>query len=238
MAIPNAQYEIPVLKALIKLGGRSTVQEIYPVVEKIMFSLLRKSPGEYGSHKSSKEPIWHNKTRWAREALKQKHELLGTEKGVWSITPLGRERIDLIRESKSDPDSLDSEDDKQNLLTEYTDFSEAESIEKVEEGRRLLRYHYVRERNPKIIHMAKQIALKKYGELRCEVCKFSFKEKYGKRTETYIEGHHRLSVRDMGQGHKTAVEDIALLCSNCHRAIHAKYPYISVEELKAITVVS
>jgi len=123
---------------------------------------------------------------------------------------------------------------QRDVLTADTDFSS--TIGAVEEGKRLLRQHYVRERNPKIIKEAKKLALQKKGELRCEVCSFSFEEIYDGRCKNYIEGHHRKSVSEMREGDKTAVVDIAMLCSNCHRAIHAKWPYISVEELKTLMV--
>jgi 5-methylcytosine-specific restriction protein A len=122
--------------------------------------------------------------------------------------------------------------DQRDVLTAETDFSS--SIGEVEEGKRLLRQHYVRERNPRVIREAKKFALKKSGELRCEICNFCFKENYDGRTEDYIEGHHRKAVSEMKEGDRTLIGDIALLCSNCHRAIHAKWPYISVEELKKI----
>jgi len=104
----------------------------------------------------------------------------------------------------------------------------------VAEGRRKLRQHYIRERDPRIIRDAKRLALKKHGELRCEACGFSFAETYGERVSTYIEGHHKISISNMKSGDRTNVRDIALLCSNCHRTIHAKWPYISVDELKRL----
>lgn len=117
-----------------------------------------------------------------------------------------------------------------SVLTFGTDFS---SVKEVEEGKRVLRQHYVRERNPKIVAEAKKKAMVKKGELRCEVCGFSFKEKYGERGASYIEGHHHTkSVSQMAAGDKTRVEDIALLCSNCHRMIHTKQPWLSIEELR------
>ena len=32
----------------------------------------------------------------------------------------------------------------------------------------------------------------------------------------------------------TKLEDLALICANCHRMIHAQKPWLSVEELRAI----
>jgi hypothetical protein len=85
-----------------------------------------------------------------------------------------------------------------------------------------------------VINLVERLALQQYGELRCEVCGFSFGETYGDRAKDYIEGHHRKAVSEMQPGDTTAVEDIAMLCSNCHRTIHAKFPYISVDELRGM----
>ncbi|RYD02497.1 hypothetical protein N752_24520 [Desulforamulus aquiferis] len=64
----------------------------------------------------------------------------------------------------------------------------------------------------------------------CEVCNFDFTQRYGNRGKDFIEGHHKKLVSELKEGEKTKVEDIALLCSNCHRMIHRK-PLITVEEL-------
>ena len=119
-----------------------------------------------------------------------------------------------------------------NVLTEGTDFTAY--IGQVEEGKRLLKKHYIRERNPKVIKEAKRLALESRGELRCEVCGFLFSEHYGERGKDFIEGHHKIPVSQMQEGQRTSPEDIALLCSNCHKMIHIKMPPISVEELKKI----
>jgi len=119
-----------------------------------------------------------------------------------------------------------------NVLTEGTDFSAY--IGKVEEGKKILRQHYVRERNTKIIKEAKRLALQEKHELRCDVCGFSFFENYGEHGKDFIEGHHKNPVSDMGSGKKTSIADIALLCPNCHRMVHRKMPWLSIEELKQI----
>jgi len=102
--------------------------------------------------------------------------------------------------------------------------------EEYSEGDEAFRLHRVRERNPKVVRKAKDRFFKKYGRLYCEVCGFDFRVVYGKRGASYIEGHHTKFISDMAQGEKTKVEDIALLCSNCHRMIHVK-PIVSVGEL-------
>lgn len=102
------------------------------------------------------------------------------------------------------------------------------------EGATAYRTHKVRERNPKVVKKAKQLFMNKNkGKLFCEACGFNFLNFYGERGLEFIEGHHKKLVSQMEEGEKTNVEDIALLCSNCHRMIHKK-PQISVEELSKL----
>lgn len=102
------------------------------------------------------------------------------------------------------------------------------------EGRLAYRIHRVRERNPEVIRKAKTNFIKSNaGKLFCQACDFDFVAVYGERGIDYIEGHHKKLVSEMREGEKTKIEDIAMLCSNCHRMIHRK-PMISVEELSRI----
>lgn len=101
------------------------------------------------------------------------------------------------------------------------------------EGKIAFVLHKKRERNPKLIRDAKRLFLANYGRLYCEACEFDFVEYYGERGTDFIEGHHKKLISEMNEGEKTKVEDIAMLCSNCHRMIHRK-PLINVETLREI----
>ncbi|WP_236887482.1 HNH endonuclease [Clostridium argentinense] len=68
------------------------------------------------------------------------------------------------------------------------------------------------------------------GRLFCEACGFDFFEVYGERGKDFIEGHHTKFVSELSDGDMTRVEDIAMLCSNCHRMIHRK-SVLTVSEL-------
>ena len=106
------------------------------------------------------------------------------------------------------------------------------------EGREKFRLHKTRERNPEVIKKAKKrFMMNNAGRLFCEVCSFDFTEAYGERgegfIEGFIEGHHTKLISELKEGEKTKVEDIAMVCSNCHRMIHRK-PIVTVNELKSI----
>jgi predicted HNH restriction endonuclease len=98
------------------------------------------------------------------------------------------------------------------------------------EGKEHYRLHRIRERKAGVVKKAKQAFLKKNKRLFCETCEFDFTKTYGDRGIDFIEGHHKKLVSEMKEGDTTKPEDIALLCSNCHRMIHRK-PLISVKEL-------
>ncbi|MEV6523667.1 HNH endonuclease [Longispora sp. NPDC051575] len=103
-----------------------------------------------------------------------------------------------------------------------------------DEGRVLQRLHLRRERDPKL-KSAKLAAAKRQGQaIACEVCGFDFRLTYGPRGEDYIECHHRTPLSVSGPT-RTRIEDLALICSNCHRMIHRKADdWLTVEQLAAL----
>ena len=103
MNLNFTDFEIPLLKALIKLGGKAKPSDVYLEVEKIMSLNPAEFPEEYKKYKSNAIK-WKNKTAWAREYLKRKKQLDGSERGVWRITEIGRERINNYDRTRKDPD--------------------------------------------------------------------------------------------------------------------------------------
>lgn len=119
-------------------------------------------------------------------------------------------------------------------LTEVDRIGFTEDDEGFPEGKLKLKQHLVRERNPEVIKLAKERYLQRHGKLICEVCTFDFKEHYGDIGEGYIEGHHTKPIMEMAENEVTKVEDIALVCSNCHRMLHRRRPWLSINELKQL----
>lgn len=100
------------------------------------------------------------------------------------------------------------------------------------EGKKKLREHIYRERNPKVIRLAKEKFKKDHGGcLFCEICGFDFYERYGVIGEDFIEGHHTIPVSELAEEQVTKIEDIAIVCSNCHRMLHSKRPWLTKEKL-------
>lgn len=70
-------------------------------------------------------------------------------------------------------------------------------------------------RNQKLIK-----SLKENSDYTCEACGFNFNHMYVD-SPNYIEAHHIVPISEMKTNEKTTTkEDIALLCSNCHKMIH------------------
>jgi 5-methylcytosine-specific restriction enzyme A len=109
---------------------------------------------------------------------------------------------------------------------------EDEEVAEAEEGRILTRLHKTRERSRKLVEKKKAAALKSHGCLKCEACGFDFKVTYGLRGATFIEVHHTKPVHTLVAGDKTRLEDLSLLCSNCHRIVHVQRPWLTIEKLK------
>ena len=119
-------------------------------------------------------------------------------------------------------------------LTEVDRIGFTEDDEGFPEGKLKLKQHLVRERNPEVIKLAKERYLQLHGKLICEVCEFDFAARYGDIGEGFIEGHHTKPISEMAEDEVTMVEDIALVCSNCHRMLHRKRPWLSINELKQL----
>lgn len=106
-------------------------------------------------------------------------------------------------------------------------------IEEAEEGKVATRVHRYRERDRRLVNEAKVQAIKKYGRLFCAACNFDFSNRYGEIGNGIIDVHHTKPVHTMLPGEKTKVSDLVLLCSNCHRIVHSKRQWLSVEEVRA-----
>lgn len=109
-----------------------------------------------------------------------------------------------------------------------------DSFEEASEGKVLTRVHKTRERNKAIVKKKKESVLRKTGALKCETCSFDFKEIYGELGEGFAECHHKKPVSQLKNNEKTKLDDLAILCANCHRMIHRSKPWKTIDELKTI----
>ena len=109
---------------------------------------------------------------------------------------------------------------------------EEDELEAVE-GRVLFRAHRVRERDPALVKKKKAAVLRRGDRLTCEACDLDFAESYGPMGEGFIECHYAMPL-SLGVVRKTKIEDLALVCSNCHRMLHRSKASLSVKKLRSI----
>lgn len=105
----------------------------------------------------------------------------------------------------------------------------------VPEGKAQYKTHKQYERSPLIAREAKRrFAASHNGQVYCEICGFNFNLRYGQHGKDYIEVHHIIPVSELGDNASTTVDDLCLVCSNCHRMIHRTHPWLSIEKMREI----
>ncbi len=97
-----------------------------------------------------------------------------------------------------------------------------------QEGQRASRETAYFVRNLKLVRAAKD----HYGTS-CLACGFNFAEFYGDIGEDFIEVHHKRQMADDKVRLKT-VDDVDVLCANCHRMVHTRAVPLTLAELKAL----
>ncbi|MBK9934281.1 MAG: HNH endonuclease [Cytophagaceae bacterium] len=85
-----------------------------------------------------------------------------------------------------------------------------------------------------MVKFVKEARFKTDLKLCCDVCGFSFVEKYGEVGLGYIEAHHTYPISELTEETQTRPEDMALVCSNCHRMLHRRRPWLDMEALKGL----
>lgn len=101
-----------------------------------------------------------------------------------------------------------------------------------------MKERYFFSRNPALARAAKE----RFGTA-CQACGFDFGAAYGAVGDGYAEVHHLspLSERpegDWSQRLTTSVDQVAVLCANCHRVVHRRRPALTMDELRAVLATS
>jgi len=109
----------------------------------------------------------------------------------------------------NDPSPVQSEPDLEPL----------DDLPAASEGGRQLFTHYRIERDRSLIERKKNAVRKATGGLACQVCDFDFSI-YKKLGEGFCEVHHLHPLSEITSSVHTSLEDLAIVCANCHRMIH------------------
>ena len=103
------------------------------------------------------------------------------------------------------------------------------------EGRILSASHFRRERDPKLVERLQDEYFDANGFIDCTVCEFDFERRYGKHGHKYMEAHHLKPVSQLSpEGETVTADDLALICANCHRMVHRKSPWLTIEQLRGM----
>ena len=61
---------------------------------------------------------------------------------------------------------------------------------------------------------------------------FDFQIVYGDLGKGFIEAHHRTPLSELKGEKTTKLDDLALVCSNCHRMLHKAINSMSIADLR------
>lgn len=115
----------------------------------------------------------------------------------------------------------------------YTQPDEVDANATVQEGGAVYRMHKSYERSYDFAKKKKKLMLAKHGKLACEACGFDFHKTYGELGKDFIECHHITPIHKKGKS-STTFDDLALVCSNCHRMLHRNIETMSIADLKKL----
>jgi len=101
------------------------------------------------------------------------------------------------------------------------------------EGTVSARQHLHRERNRAIVAAKRHQVILATGKLACSVCNFDFNKFYGEIGTDFCEVHHLRPLADANGEVETRLDDLAVVCSNCHRMIHRSHPFLTIPQLKS-----
>ena len=142
------------------------------------------------------------------------------DKNVWAELGENPQRVkhlaNLIKQGIKVIEKLDDEEDSNITFAE---------------GKVVTDTHIKRERDPKL-RKSFISQLKKTGALTCELCKKSEADPV---SEAIFEVHHIIPLAVAGE-RQSKIDDLALLCANCHRIVHKAIAlekhWLSLEDVK------
>lgn len=99
------------------------------------------------------------------------------------------------------------------------------------EGGAALVNHLRRERSRQLSEAKRRSHRAEHGQLSCQACGVNESRLPAEIGESCFEVHHTMPLARRELATFTKLDDLALLCANCHRLIHRSSPMLSVHEL-------
>jgi len=89
---PEADFFLPILKALVEFGGSASTADVLDRVEILMKHILNRADYEPRKSHPDEGPSWRNRAEFARNTMVHKEGLLkrGSPHGIWEVTEEGR----------------------------------------------------------------------------------------------------------------------------------------------------
>lgn len=88
----QAEIEVPLLAAIIELGGEGRPRDVYPLVAKRFPQLTAEEQEERLENYPSTRK-WSNLVQWVRQRLVDVGQIDPSQRGVWKVTAAGRARL-------------------------------------------------------------------------------------------------------------------------------------------------
>lgn len=124
-------------------------------------------------------------------------------------------------------------DHDEHAETPEIDATSADEFAAAIEGKVFQRITRVYERDPKLRRRKIEQSRKERNSIACEVCGFDFEVTYPGVGDGYVHVHHVVPLHTSGPVENT-LDDLILLCANCHQMIHRPKQWLTPDELRAI----
>lgn len=230
MTVPAvAVMRLPLLQ-LLSDGQPHHVDE-YTSILADLFSL---TPDELEIRNKHGRLHFRNLVQWARLGLRAAGLVEATGRNYLAITTLGqlvlRQRVDLVDSKVLARLKRERALPKSSLPVVEKDLDQ----DFYAEGLRRVREAQFFQRNSDLARDARRL----YGYA-CQACGFDFERYYGCIGKGYIECHHinPLSERDEQEWTaevRTQLQDVVVLCANCHAVVHRCTPAYTLQELTGL----
>lgn len=227
MSYPTqTELKLPLLETLAELGGSILVSEKGDEIERKLAGIFNLSPDEQSRTLEGRSGRkWRSDIKWARKKLLEDGFLDGTVRGRWKLTEKGYEYL-----------SFYTFDAATKRIVHRSTIVADDDESSFPEGAEQFKIHRFYERNPIIVKKVKERRIQQNKEVRCDICNFSFEEQYGSDGRGFIEAHYTLPISELNGIKKTKIRDIALVCSNCHRMLHRRRPWLRMGELQQLLI--
>lgn len=110
----QAEIEIPLLEALVELGGQAKPKEVYL---RVAAKFPQLTDEDLATRLTSGEKKWTNRIQWARQHLMAAGHMESPQWGTWAITEQGRQRV--AQAGKTRPDALRETSTTSSLVDLY-----------------------------------------------------------------------------------------------------------------------